>query len=249
MSLVRTKGIVIKAVNTGEADRILTIFTGTHGKIQAAAKGARRPKNKLMPGTQLLCFSDYVLFKGRTLYSVNSCEPIETFFDLRNDIVRLTHASYMAELISDSIQEEQPSQSILSLFLNSLYMLIKADKLPSLVTRIFELRLMTELGFAPVAEACGNCGKDPREQSFFSFRSCAVLCGSCANTGAGDIAIRPGTLKAMRHIIYSQPEELFKFELAPVILDELGRLIDRFLCDTMDKKYKKLDYLKCLELD
>ncbi len=249
MSLVRTKGIVIKIVNTGEADRILTVFTGTHGKLQAAAKGARRPKNKLMPGTQFLCYSDFVLFKGRTLYSVNSSEPIETFFELRNDIVRLTHASYMADLIYDSIQEEQSSQSILSLFLNSLYMLNKSEKLPSLITRTFELRLLSELGFAPAADACGDCGIAPKESAYFSFRKGTVLCTSCANSSAGDIPVRQGTLKAMQHIIYSEPEELFRFELTQLILDELGRLIDRLLCTTMDKNYKKLDYLKCLELD
>jgi DNA repair protein RecO (recombination protein O) len=246
MSLVRTRGIIIKVVNTGEADRIVTILSDTNGKVQAMAKGARRPKNKLMAGTHFLCYSDFVLFKGRTLYSINSCECIENFYDLRNDIVKLTYASYMSRLLYDTVQEEQPSQSILSLFLNSLYVLVKADSNSNLIARAFELRLLSELGFAPAADVCGICGSSLEENCSFSFDKCSVLCERCSRPEIGDVPIKTGTLKAARHILYSKPEDIFKFRLAPSILEELGRLNDRYLKATLDKDYRQLDFLKTL---
>ncbi len=48
MSHLRTKGIVIKEVRVGEADKIITIFTKSYGKISAVAKGAKRPKSRLI---------------------------------------------------------------------------------------------------------------------------------------------------------------------------------------------------------
>ena len=40
----QTEAIIIKKTKLGEADRILTLYTPGLGKIQAVAKGVRRPK-------------------------------------------------------------------------------------------------------------------------------------------------------------------------------------------------------------
>ena len=52
---VKTKGIVLREVKTGESDRILTILTPDSGMISAAAKGAQRLKSKLFAATGLFC--------------------------------------------------------------------------------------------------------------------------------------------------------------------------------------------------
>lgn len=246
MSLMKTGGIVIKTVNTGESDKIITILSGAHGKLQAAARASRRPQSRLFAGTQFLCYSDFVLFKGRSLATINSCEPIETFYEIRNDIVKLTYASYMVDLISDSVQEEQPSEKILRLFLNTLHMLAKTDKTPELLSRIFELRILAELGFAPAADVCGGCGKDLGRESSFSFVNECVLCSDCAKPVNGDMKLLAGTLKALRHILYSNPDDLFRFELDAKVLSELGSVCDRFLRDKLEKDYNKLSFLKTL---
>lgn len=243
---MKTAGIVIKTVNTGESDKIITILSGAHGKLQAAARASRRPRSKLFAGTQFLCYGDFVLFKGRSLATVNSCEPIEAFYEIRNDIVKLTYASYMIDLISDSVQEEQPSGEILRLFLNSMHMLAKTDKTPELLCRIFELRFLAELGFAPAADVCGGCGEELGGESSFSFVNECVLCSNCSNPGNGDIKILAGTLKALRYILYSKPDDLFRFELDARVLSELGNVCDRFLREKLEKDYKKLSFLKTL---
>ncbi|MDD4188904.1 MAG: DNA repair protein RecO [Eubacteriales bacterium] len=247
MPLMKTGGIVIKTVNTGESDKIITILSGEHGKLQASARASRRPKSRLFAGTQFLCYSDFVLYKGRSLATINSCEPTETFYEIRNDIVRLTYASYMVDLILDSIQEEQPSEKILKLFLNTLHILAKTDKTPELVCRIFELRFLAELGFAPAADFCGVCGRDLEGEYSFSFKNECVLCSECTSCENGDSRILPGTLKALRHILYSKPDNLFRFELDPKVLNELGKVCDRFLREKLEKDYKKLQFLKTLE--
>jgi len=125
MNYLKTSGIVIKEVNTGEADRIITIFPRIKGKISALAKGARKTESHLVAGTQLLCYSEFVLFKGKDMYTVNSCDVIESFYDIRNDLERLTYAAHMMDIVNDVILENQPASRLLQLFLNSLYMLRK----------------------------------------------------------------------------------------------------------------------------
>lgn len=248
MSYVKTKGIVIKEVNIGEADKIITIFTTNYGKISASARGARRPKSKFVAGSQFLCYSDFVLFRGRDLYTVNSVEVIEPFYEIRNDIVKLTYAAHFVELISDVIQENQPSTRLLQLFLNSLYLLTKTEKSPELISRIFELRLLSIIGYAPYVRRCMECGCEDDTNMKFSFKKCGIICGSekCSQDDAYAMEITPGTVKALRHIVHSGMNDLFCFDLSPLVLDELGKISRRYLRERLEKEYNKLDYLKTL---
>jgi DNA repair protein RecO (recombination protein O) len=119
MSYLKTKGIVIREVNTGEADKVLTIFSRHNGKITGFAKGARRPKSKFIAGTQYLCYSEFVLYKNADMFSINNCDVIEPFYEIRNDMEKLTYSAHIVDILNDVVQENQPSGKILQLFLNT----------------------------------------------------------------------------------------------------------------------------------
>ena len=46
MSLFRDRGMVLRTIRLGEADRIVTLMTEEHGKVRAVAKGVRRTTSK-----------------------------------------------------------------------------------------------------------------------------------------------------------------------------------------------------------
>ena len=69
------------------------------GKISCAAKGARRQKSPLLAGSQLLCFGEYVLYKGTNSYNINSVDTIEIFYNIRIDIQKLEYASCITKII------------------------------------------------------------------------------------------------------------------------------------------------------
>ncbi len=247
MSYLRTKGIIIKEVHVGEADKIVTIFSGDNGKLSARAKNARRPRSKLAAGTQYLCLSDFVLFKGSDMYSINSCDIAEPFYEIRNDLEKLTYAAHMTDIVGDVIQENLPSKRLLQLFLNSLYMLSKTEKNPELVVRVFELRLLTIIGYGPRVKGCVACGSEDYSDCFFSFEKCGIVCKSCVGGINGVMSISPGTARALKHIVHSGMKELFGFDVSSDVLNELGRLSGRYLREQLDKEYTKLDFLKSLK--
>ena len=84
MKQVKVNGIIISESNMGDFDKMLTILTPNLGKIACSAKGSRRPKSLLLSGTQFLCFGEYLLYKGSDNYSMNSCETIEIFYNIRS---------------------------------------------------------------------------------------------------------------------------------------------------------------------
>lgn len=249
MSYIKSKGIVTKEVNVGEADKILTIISKSHGKISALAKGARRPRSKLIAGTQFLCYSNFVLFKGKSMYHVNSCDVIEPFYKIRNDIVRLTYSVHMVDILNDAVQESQPAAKILQFFLNTLHMLTRTDKDPELVTRIFELRLLSILGYAPYVNGCIICDMKDLKDISFSFKKCGFICSKeiCKTNDQYAMNLLPGTARTINHIVNSKMEDLFRFDISPEVLKELGKISQRYLRDRLERDYKKLDFLKHLD--
>ena len=128
MGQLKTKGIVLVENNLGDYDKMLTILTPGIGKISCVAKGARRPKSLLMAGTQFLCFADYLIYKGSDTYSINSCETIEFFYNIRTDLDKYKSAVHITKIILDVTNENENSYRTLQLFLNTLYTISETDK-------------------------------------------------------------------------------------------------------------------------
>ena len=62
--LYKTEAIVLRSMELGEADRVLTVLTPHHGKLRVVAKGIRRPRSQRLgqevPATQVVgdCVAD-----------------------------------------------------------------------------------------------------------------------------------------------------------------------------------------------
>lgn len=248
MGYIKVSGIVIKEVNTGDADKIVTLFTKNHGKVQAFAKGARRPKSPLAACTQIFCYSDFILFKGKEMYNISSGDIVETFYNVRNDIETLTYCAHITEIVGDVVQEEQPSSRLLQLYLNTLHVMSKGGKSPVLLVRTFELRMLAILGYTPYVKACSDCG-NIEDIVAFSYSKCGLICKNCLSLEKDLIMLSQGAVRALHHIIYAPIKILFSFEVSDSVLNELSRLSTRYLSDRLDKKYKKLDFLNLLNFN
>ena len=178
MGTFKTNGIIIRESNMGDYDKMLTMLTPGLGKINCAAKGARRAKSALLAGSQFLCFGEYMLYQGTNTYHINSCETIEMFYHLRTDLDKLKYASHITKIICDVTNENENSYKILQLFLNTLYTLSETDKDMDFVLAVFKIRLMCILGFTPHVSSCKHCGTK-EDILYFSFKDSGFKCGSC----------------------------------------------------------------------
>ena len=75
----KTEGIILKRMNYGEADRILTIYTLHHGKIRAMAKGVRKLQSRKAGSLELFNHSVLFLIKGKNLDLVTEAQTIDLF--------------------------------------------------------------------------------------------------------------------------------------------------------------------------
>lgn len=212
MGTVKTKGIVIAENNMGDFDKMITILT-PNGKISCSAKGSRRPKSQLMAGTQFLCFGDYMLFKSASTYTLNSCDTIEVFYNIRCDLDKLEAASEITKIIQDVTDENQNTYKILQLFLNTLYVISETDMDLKFVISIFKMRLMCLLGFMPIVDKCTTCGKK-EDLCYFSLKDNGFKCSDCSKQDTGAIEISESTKKAIMYIVMAPAKKLYSFEMS-----------------------------------
>ncbi len=246
--LITTDGLVIKQRTMDTDDSLLTILTKDLGVVYAYAKGAKRMKSSLLSSTELLCYSHFVLFKNRERYSVNNADLNQVFFGVREDITKLSLATYFAQLSGIVLPVEEPEEEALRLFLNCLHLLEK-DKLPQTQLKaIFELRLMTLCGFMPDLVGCAGCGTYEAVEMYFVPQSGEILCGNCKGRAATPVfPLSRSVLQAMRHIIYSDFSKLFAFALAPESLEQLSLASERFVKAQVDTPLPTLDFYQSLQ--
>jgi DNA repair protein RecO (recombination protein O) len=99
----QTQGLIIREQAIGESDRLVTVLTRDQGVVRAFARRAKNYKDSKNSGTSLLCYSRLELYEGRDKYIINAAYPIEVFFELRRDIVRLALGQYFCELAAELV--------------------------------------------------------------------------------------------------------------------------------------------------
>lgn len=190
-----------------------------------------------MAATQFLCFGEYLLYKSGNSYSINSCETIEVFYDIRTDLDKLKYASYITKIINDVTTENQNTYKVLQLYLNTLYMISETNKNLSLINSTFILRLLSIIGFRPVIDECKNC-KTKEDLSYFSFRDSGLKCKVCGKQDKGAIEINATTKDAIRYIILADSKKIFAFEVPEDTIKELEIISKIYLREKLEKEYK-----------
>lgn len=235
MSIVKMKGIIISENNSGDFDKMLTMLTPQVGKISCVAKGARRPRSSLLAGTQLLCFGEYIMYKGSTTYTINSCEPIEVFYNIRTDFDKLQTAVTITKIIQNVTDENQNCYNILQLYLNTLYTISELGKDLNLVENVFKLKLLCLLGFMPRITECTSC-KTKEDLTHFSIKDNGFKCETCSKLDKSAISMNESTKYAILYVIMSEPKKLYSFNLKDEALKEFNLIIKLYFNEKLEFK-------------
>lgn len=245
MELIKTEGVVLRRTNVGDNDVILTIFTAQRGVLQASARGVKSLKSRLAAGSALFTYGEFVLRPGRSMYSVASCEPKESFYNLAANIERLAFATYIADLTGFVVREESVDGRLMPILLNTFYLLANSQRELRLVKCVYELKLLHYTGFAPDLSGCVRCG-DVADVDYLSPAAGGLLCGECRI--AEDLArpLSEQCLIALRYILYSDDRRAFAFQASAAVTEELEKHIEAFIRAHIDRDFYSLTYLNMI---
>ncbi len=241
-----TSGLVLRETHTKESDKILTVLTPDLGKISVIARGARKKSSRLSASSQLLAFSELTIYQRGNWCYLDEGSTIELFDGVRQDIERLSLASYFAELTESVCGEGNPMPEVLSLLLNALYALSYLEKEPILVKTAFELRLMAISGFEPLADGCAVCGKTEIEQPMLDVVQGCVHCAKCKTGGGLSLPLTDGGLHALQHVLHCPAKKLYGFSLQSQSLRRLEQAAEGFVAAQLERSFRTLDYYKSI---
>ncbi|AZR73145.1 DNA repair protein RecO [Anoxybacter fermentans] len=248
MSLYKTEGVVLHQFELGEADKIITYYTRDRGKIRVVAKGVRRTLSSKASSTQLFTYADLLIYRGKSLDKLSQTSIKESFSKLREDLLRMAYGTYILDLVKELTVEEDPNEAMFVLLLKTLHLLMETDDL-ELITRIFEIRAMTLMGFRPVLDRCLECGGLISEDRLkFHPGSGGLVCSECGAKMSGrTVNISRGTVEIMKRFLISNYTQLMKLKLPEYAQRELEMVMELFVQYHLDHNLKSLDFLKSVK--
>lgn len=241
MSEIKLRGIVVKETLVGEADKIITVIAKGNGKIRINAKGARRAKNKFVSGTSLFSYCDFIVYSKNNYNSLNQVDIIESFYALTSDLLKLSYASYFAEVLEKTTPENQSNDDSLYLLLMALSALKKEKIPPKLIARIFEIKFLQLNGVMPEITSCTQCN-DIKESLYFGAEG--IVCNSCRIPKLNYIEITPTVIYAISYILSEKINKIFNFNLSAEALDILTAVSRLLFREHINLYFKTLEFVE-----
>ncbi len=171
MSSEKVRGIIIRENISGEADKFLTIFTKDRGKISVFAKGARNTKSKFLASSSLFTYADFIIRTATKTPTLISADVIESFYNIRNDLLAAAYASYFTEFIDKTIIENVVDNNALLLLLKALQRMSKESSEPRIIGLVFQIRLLDILGYKPDGKILSSLSETSRSAAEYMLSS------------------------------------------------------------------------------
>ena len=204
MAVYKSKGIVLRSIRYGEADRILDLYTRDAGLISAIAKGIRRTKSRFGARLEPLSCVDFVAYGGRTLDTVTQAETLRSFHGVRENLARFEAAAGMVGFVRSLSGGDEADRRVFNLLYNALDALESRDGGFESVEAALGLKLSVLAGYAPQLDRCLNCETELDVAEIplhFAPEHGGVLCAACRSSTADAFPIAPGTLERLRATI------------------------------------------------
>lgn len=152
--------VVLRATRSGEADRVVVLWTRGSGKVRALAKGSRKPTSRLGGAVEAPGLVRVDLVSTRSdLYVLRHVEHLSRLATLRASLERI-NAAYAVVEAADAIPSDHVAdEGIYELLVRVMATLDDQRYRPGLVPAAFALRLLALDGSAPVLDECVACGR------------------------------------------------------------------------------------------
>lgn len=262
MAIEKAEGIVLKNHNIRETSQITTLYTREFGKLTCLVKGLRAGKSKYGSRLEIFSHNRIVFYEKQKsgLHLISQCDLIDSFNQIRMDILRVGYASYFLELLNEFTKPHDRDENLFVLLRDSLRVL---DAFPSTVSvtpsikgrcetdlvklsSVFEVKLLKTAGLMPRLEHCVVCHNRSAEVVRFSTLLGGMLCSRCQLKDRQAKVIPKGVTSTLIYIEKEKFERLVseRFRIIPDIAKLLKVILKDFIQFHLEKELKSSQFLE-----
>lgn len=247
--LIRVEAVVLRRHDFGEADRVVTLYTRSLGKVRAVAKGIRRTTSRLGGHLELFAHIQVMLARGRNLDTITQVDTIDAFIGIRDDLWRTSLAYYVAEFLDRLTEEREEHPELFHAAIDAFGRIATSDR-PREALNHFELRALDVLGFRPEVKVCVRCREplQPRGNSFSSV-SGGILCATCRNSERTAVEISSNAIKMLRLYLADDWSTTSRLRIEPELAEEIGAILLRYTHSVAETALKSERFIQELRHD
>jgi DNA repair protein RecO (recombination protein O) len=222
-----SRAFLVRAVDMGEADRRITLFTEGDGVVSLVGKSARKSRKRFGGSLQryLLLDVSWTLVPNR-MAVMEQAAIVASFWEIVEDWERVRHADHLLEVAVALFPQPGPKPRAFEALYSGMRALALGDS-PTAVARRSEAAFLAISGWGPNLSACRKCGlADIGPFQFFPGEG-SVYCGACKPPGG--IPLSLGAVRTWRALQSSSPSVLSRIKISEVILKEMRDVMPRYL--------------------
>lgn len=224
--LEKISGVIIKTQDYSETHKIVTIFSKKKGKFTALARGAKKPRSRMAAVAQPFIHGEFLIYFTKGLSTLQQGEIVNSFREIREDIVKTAYAAYLAELTDKLMDNQLPDYGMYDQFYQTLCR-ISEEEDAAIPVMMYELKLYQKGGFAPVVDKCVNC-KRHEPPYYFSVQEGGLLCRQCISLDSHVVQLSEAAAKLFWMFLNVGIEQVGKISVKQENRQLIRKLLDTY---------------------
>lgn len=259
-----TDAILLRKIEYGDHDLIITFLTRDKGKICVMAKNAKKSVRRFSGAMDLFSVNHIqcVFPKKNKDAMINLCQTVleNGFSHIRYDVLNTAYASYWTEIVTQWLEEGKAQPDIFELLYTALEMVDDGFIRTEVISLLFQIRFMRLSGFSPGLDRCDTCrtsieGVDSA-RLWFDFKAGRVVCPQCKGSiswvqepagpfGAGSRGcwVSKGTLKQLSWINTVEMARADRIKFSSAAIKEGETLLESFIPFHIGRNFNSLKFL------
>jgi DNA repair protein RecO (recombination protein O) len=228
--------LVLRAVDFGESDRVVTLLTRELGLVSAMARAARKSKRRFAGALEGFAVISVELAIGRgALSRLETARVTRVFPKLLTNLAALDAAGALLRLARELLPERAPEPDVYDCLVEALE-LLDLGAAPRPLQLCCEARMLSLTGFAPMLTACVSCGREPKpdQAALLSAARGGIVCRAC---GGGPERIAGALRQALQEALQGAPLDALA-RMSDAQVREGERLLSLFVAQLLQHEHK-----------
>ncbi len=250
MPTFSTSAIMLRRIEFGDYDIIITFFTLNQGKVSVIAKSAKKSTKRFSGILELFSVLDivYVSTRGKGLFVLQEAVLKQPFSKIRTDIKKTAYASYWAELVNEWMEKSEKQPKLYYLLKYVLGELDFGNTPEAVLSIMFQMRFMAISGHSPNLSQCSICKTQLEEMKkadiIFDLARGGLVCDNCSFNFSKGIVLSKGTIKQLLWIEKQDLTKAKRIRFAAQASNEGLKFLEAFVPYHLGKEPRSLKFLR-----